>query len=107
MKTKYLLYKIWRQEHHKTKLPDWELRLVFAAEDTQVHIGSTSYIPYGQLDTFVIRLETVYSLNEVKCYRPLNTYKKIKMNTKDIRYKFVKKCNNSKSALLFIEKRSR
>ena len=107
MKTNYLLYKIWRQEHHKTKLPDWKLSLVLAAEDTQVHVDSTSYIPYGELDTLVTRLETVYLLNEVKCYRPLNNHKRIKMNTEDIRAKFVKKCNSSKSALLFIEKRSR
>lgn len=107
MKTNYLLYKIWRQEHHKTKLPNWELRLVLAAEGIQVHIDSTSYIPYGELDTLVTGLETVYSLNEVKCYRPSKIYKKIRMNTEDISARFVKKCNSSKSALLFVEKRSR
>ena len=107
MKTKYLLYKIWRQKRRKTNLSDWELRLVLAAEDTQVHINAMGRFPVDEPDTLVTRLETVYSLNEVKCYRPLNNYKRIKMNTEDIRIKFVKKCNSSKSALLFIEKRSR
>ena len=107
MKTKYLLYKIWRQKHHKTKLPDWELRLVFAAEDTQVHINAMGHFPIDEPDTLVTRLETVYDLNKVKCYRPLNNYKRIQMNTTDINARFIKKCNSNKSALLFIEKRSR
>ena len=107
MKTKYLLYKIWRQGHHKTKLPDLEFRLVLAAEDTQVHINAMGHFSLGEPDTLVTRLEPVYDLNKGKCYRPLREYKEIKMNTEDIRIKFVKKCNSSKSALLFIEKRSR
>ena len=107
MKTNYLLYKIWRQKRRKTNLSDWELRLVFAADGVQVGLGDEIYTPYGKLDTLVIRLKSVYSLNEVKCYRPLKEYKKMRMNTEDIRAKFVKKCNSSKSALLFIEKRCR